>query len=226
MMNLGVLCSGGKDSIYALHKAHAAGHHISCLITIHSDNPHSYMFHTPTIQLTQAQSESLNIPLIKQSTSGTKEHELNELQTAIQKAMTDYKIEGIVTGALASTYQASRIQSICSQLGIWCFNPLWQADQYTTIKEMIQHMTIIITAIAAYPLDETWIGKHIDTTTVEQLKTMQQKFQLSPTGEGGEFETLVLDAPLFTKKINITKLEKIYHNHAGHCKVAIELIPK
>jgi diphthine-ammonia ligase len=75
-MKLGVLFSGGKDSCYALFKA-GKEHEIVCLITMASDNPDSYMFHTPNIEMTKLQSEALDIPLISGRTKGEKEEELS-----------------------------------------------------------------------------------------------------------------------------------------------------
>ena len=62
---------------------------------------------------------------------------------------------------------------------------------------------MIISGIFAYPLDEKWLGKQIDTKVIERLVEVQQKYGISPSGEGGEIETTVLDAPLFQKKIEI-----------------------
>ena len=113
-MKLAALFSGGKDSTLAIYKT-MLDHEISCLITIRSLNPDSYMFHTPAIDLTKLQAKSVNIPLITVETKGIKEVELNDLKTAIKKAISDYNIEGIITGAVESVYQATRIQKICKK---------------------------------------------------------------------------------------------------------------
>ena len=55
-MKLGVLFSGGKDSCYALYKA-SRKHEIACLLTINSENPNSYMYHTPNTKLTELQAK-------------------------------------------------------------------------------------------------------------------------------------------------------------------------
>jgi diphthine-ammonia ligase len=68
-MKLGVLFSGGKDSTLALHKA-AEKEQITCLITLQSKNPESYMFHTPNIDLAGFQAEALGLPLVAEVTAG------------------------------------------------------------------------------------------------------------------------------------------------------------
>ena len=75
-MKCAILFSGGKDSTYTAYLAKKKGYTISCLISIISDNPDSYMFHTPSISNTEKQAESINIPIINWYTKGEKELEL------------------------------------------------------------------------------------------------------------------------------------------------------
>jgi len=209
-MKLAVLFSGGKDSTFATYLAREHGHEISCLIAIFSENPESYMFHTPSISKVKKQAESANIPLIIQKTKGEKEVELKDLAAAIQKAKVKYGINGVATGAVESAYQASRIQKICNDLDLDCFNPLWQKDQFELLKDLIENnFEIIITGVYAYPLDETWLGRTIDKTFLNDTITLHDTYKINPAGEGGEFETFVLNCPLFTRALEICD-KKIY----------------
>ena len=61
-MKAGILFSGGKDSTYAMYLAKKAGHEIVCLMTMHSENKESYMFHTPSISKTEKQAEVMGLP--------------------------------------------------------------------------------------------------------------------------------------------------------------------
>jgi len=209
-MKLGVLYSGGKDSTLALMKA-AEYHEIVCLISIVSENKESYMFHTPNIDITLLQSQAMRLPLVRVSTKGEKEKELEDLKKAIQQAKDVYKIDGIVSGAVRSTYQASRIQNICHELGLWSFNPLWLMDQVELLKEVrAKKIKTIISGVFAEPFDESFLGAEIDEKMIEELSK-----QHNPAGEGGEIETTVLDAPVFKKKINITKHSTEFEKFAG-----------
>ena len=202
-MQLGVLFSGGKDSTLALLLA-AEKEEVVCLITILSKNKESYMFHTPNIDITALQAEALGLPQITRATEGEKEKELSDLEDAIAEAARKFQIEGVVTGAVESVYQAERVQRICNRLGLWCFNPLWKHDQKALLEELLRkQFKVIISGVFAYPLDEKWLGKQIDTQLIDRLVDLQQKYGLSPSGEGGEIETTVLDAPLFKKKIDV-----------------------
>ncbi len=202
-MKLGVLFSGGKDSTYAAFLAKQQGHELVCLISLISENKESYMFHTPAIHMTVQQAECMELPLIIQKTPGEKEKELVELEKAIKTAVDKYHIEAIVTGALASVYQASRIQALCDTLGLQCINPLWQKDQITLLEELVKNnFEVIIVGVFAYPLDKTWIGRKIDAQFISDVKKLQEKYKVNPAGEGGEFESLVVNCPLFKKRLD------------------------
>lgn len=203
-MKLGVLFSGGKDSTYAMFLAKQQGYEISCLISLVSENESSYMFHTPSISKAEKQATVMNLPIIIQNTQGEKEKELEDLKKAIQDAIEKFQIEGIVTGAVESVYQASRIQKICHELNIECFNPLWQKDQFEILEELIKNnFKVIIVGVFAEPFTKEWLGRPIDKKFVEEIKILHKKYKINPAGEGGEFESFVLYCPLFKEQLLI-----------------------
>jgi ABC transporter with metal-binding/Fe-S-binding domain ATP-binding protein len=204
-MKCAVLFSGGKDSVYSAYLAKQKGHELSCLISIFSENKESYMFHTPSIERVKEQTKVMDIPLLIEKTQGKKEEELKDLEKAIKIAIKKYKIQVVVTGAIESVYQASRIQKICDKLKIECFNPLWQMDEINYLNELVKNkFKVIITGVFAYPLNQTWLGREIDNKFINEVKELNKKFQIHPAGEGGEFESFVLDCPLFKKPLKIT----------------------
>ncbi len=214
-MRLAVLYSGGKDSTLALFKAREH-HEIVCLVTLVSKNKESFMFHTPNIDITSLQAEALDLPLIRVETEGEKEKELDDLRKAIAEAKQKHKIEGIVTGAVHSTYQATRIQTVCHELGLWCFNPLWLMDQKKLLHEIIDSKIIaIISGVFAEPLDKIFLGKEINQELIEKLCKIAEKYKINPAGEGGEIETTVINAPVFKKRILIKKSIIDYQNNSG-----------
>lgn len=214
-MKLGVLFSGGKDSVFALYKA-MQKHEVVCLISIISENKESFMFHTPNVHLTDLQAKALEIPIITHKTEGIKEEELEDLKHAIANAKKKYNLDGIVTGAIESVYQATRIQKICDELDLWCFNPLWQADQLDHLDEIIKsQFKVLIIGVFAEPFTKKWLGREIDEKSIKELAHLHKEHKINPAGEGGEFETLVIDGPIFKKKLEITKHEILYKNFSG-----------
>lgn len=205
-MRLAALFSGGKDSVFAMYKAMQTDE-IVCLISVISENKESYMFHTPNIELTKLQAKAIGIPILIELTKGVKEEELSDLKRAILRAKREYRIEGIVTGALASVYQASRIQKICDELELKCINPLWQTNQIEHLKNVDKAgFDVMIVGVFARGLEHL-LGKKINKHVIDELAELEKKHRINPAGEGGEIETFVLDGPIFKKKVIIKDIE-------------------
>ena len=166
------------------------------------------MFHTPSIEKTEAQAEAMGLPLVIKATEGKKELELEDLREALAESKEKFGIEGVVTGAVESVYQASRIQKICFEIGLECFNPLWQKDQIELLEDLIKEkFEVIIVGVFAYPLDKKWLGRKIDQNFIEEMKLLKEKWGINPAGEGGEFESFVLNCPLFNKRLVVKSFE-------------------
>ncbi|OIO63533.1 hypothetical protein AUJ83_01045, partial [Candidatus Woesearchaeota archaeon CG1_02_33_12] len=212
-MRIASLFSGGKDSVFAVYKAVQAGYEVVCLITIKSKRTDSYMFHIPNIELAKLQAETLEIPIIYMNSSGVKEKELEDLKKAIKRAKEKYNIQGIVSGALASNYQAERVKKICDELSLRSINPLWGIDEEQYLKDLIKaKFNAIITGIAADGLNKGWLGRKIDTNCIADLKKLHEKNKIHIAAEGGEYETFVLDCPMFKSKIKIKDSSIIMEN--------------
>ncbi len=207
-LKLGVLFSSGKDSCYAMYRMFRQNYEIRCLLTIKSKNPDSYMFHTPNIDLTEVQSKCLGIPLLSRESSGKKELELEDLKKLLSEAKEKYKINGVVSGALFSNYQRERIEKICDELSLKVFSPLWHMDQEVEMKELVSNkFEFIFSSISAYGLDESWLGKIIDNKDIEKLSELNETIGFNVAGEGGEYESFVIDMPMFKQKIRIKDAE-------------------
>jgi len=209
-LKLGVLFSSGKDSNYAMYIMQQQNYAIECLITIKSINPDSYMFHTPNIGLAQLQAEAMGIPLIEQITLGEKETELEDLKMAILHAKQEFGIEGVVTGALYSNYQRERIERICDELGLRVFSPLWHIDQEKESRQLLAlGFRFIFSSVAAYGLNSKWVGRIITENDIDHLVKLNEKIGRNVAGEGDEFESYVVDAPMYKKEIEIRQFEVI-----------------
>ncbi|PIU76225.1 TIGR00289 family protein [Candidatus Pacearchaeota archaeon CG06_land_8_20_14_3_00_35_12] len=222
-MKVAVLFSGGKDSSLALHHALQKGHEVKCLINIVSENPASYMFHTPNIKWAEKQAQAIGLPLVIGKTKGEKELELEDLEKAIEKAKKKFNIKGIVTGAVASVYQSSRIQKICDKLRLKCINPLWQKNQFDVLNEIVDKKFEVL-IIGVYGLGmENFLGRKIDAGFIEDIKKAWQKYGVNVAGEGGEFESFVLNAPFFKKRILIEKSHIVEDKEGGRTLVIDKL---
>lgn len=208
-MKIALLTSGGKDSILALHRIVNFGK--ITLLTAFPENVNSFMFHTVNLHMIEAIAEALDLPLKKVPVSGVEEVEVEELERAISTL----EVDAICCGAIASNYQLRRIRRVCNNLQLKLLAPLWGADPEKILREVADNFEVIIVSVSAMGLDESFLGRRIDKKCVEDLKKVAKRTGINLVGEGGEYETLVLDAPLYRKRIVIKKLEKKWENVRG-----------
>ena len=128
-MKVAALFSGGKDSCYALYKILKKDMELVSLILVHPENPHSWMFHETNLDWSKLQAEAIGKPLTIVKTAGRKEEELKDLEKCLAKLITDYGINAIISGDIASRYQKERIGKLCDKFGIDNVAPLWGMDQ-------------------------------------------------------------------------------------------------
>lgn len=200
-MRVVVLFSGGKDSAYAMHYAQQQGYDVACLLSVVSKNKESYMYHTLNIEWCPEQAKAMGLKLYALETEGVKEEEVGDLMVMLEYLKEKEGIKGVVSGALASEYQRTRIERVCHELGLASIAPLWHVDPEVYMRTVIDAgFDARIVGVFADGLDKTWIGKKIDEVTLQKLK----KLKIHIAGEGGEYETFVVDGPGFKEKLEWT----------------------
>ncbi|MEM5798032.1 MAG: diphthine--ammonia ligase [Candidatus Aenigmatarchaeota archaeon] len=204
MESCAVLYSGGKDSNLALHKALMSGVKIKFLISLVPSSPEAWMWHWSNAQWTVLQAQALEIPILTAKTEVGEISEMKGLETILSKLKG--KIDAIVTGGIASRYQADRIESLCRRLGMDMISPLWGIAPEEEWQELLSlGFEIIITSVSTEGLEANWLGRIVDEKTFFELMELSKKYKFNLSGEGGEFETFVLFGPDFKKMIKIIK---------------------
>ena len=212
MMRVAALFSGGKDSVFAVYITQQYGWEVSHLVSLLPKIPDSWMFHSVNIHQTSLLAKALGIPLIQQVTAGEKEDELEDLTRVLERL----EIDGVISGAIASEYQRTRIEKVCHRLGIKSFTPLWHKNQELVLRDQVNAgFHIIIVGVFAEGFDETWLGRTIDHDTIDDLVNLQKKRGINIAGEGGEYETLVLSGSLFSQRLVIDESEKHWNRDSG-----------
>ena len=199
----------------AVYAALEAKEDVKYLLSMKSKNDESYMFHVPNIHVTDLLSEALDIPIMSVETEGVKEEELEDLKAAFVE-LKNLGVEAIYTGALYSVYQKSRIEKLGDEVGLEIISPYWHVDELEYMRKIVSlGFKIMICGVAAWGLDESWLGRIIDDDTIDELVKLNEKYHVDIAFEGGEAETLAVDGPIFKKRIEILKYKKEWHLDSG-----------
>jgi ABC transporter with metal-binding/Fe-S-binding domain ATP-binding protein len=215
-MKVAALLSGGKDSLYAIHVVRQWGWEVEYAVVVQPRRL-SWMFHTDNIHLATIIADAMAIPSVACVTEADPEVEVNDLQ----EALTPLHIDGVISGAVASEYQRTRIEHVCHTLDIKSFTPLWHKDPSQLLYDTIQEgFSIAVVAVAAEGLGETWLGRTLDMEALAELNRLHEQYRIHVGGEGGEYETLVLDCPLYQKSLQIIQAESKWDGSRGSLHVA------
>ena len=204
-MRLAVLFSGGKDSVYAAYTMAQMGHELAALVSVVPSDEHSWVFHVPNLRFLPAMAEAMGLPLLTENSTGEEESDLE----ALRKVLTGLDVDGVVTGAIASDYQWDRVNHVCQDLGLRTFSPLWRKDQEMLMKDMIMSgIRSIPVRVSCEGMDGSWLGRELDLAALDGLRALSKKYGMNLAGEGGEYETLVLDSPLHRARLTLMDVRK------------------
>jgi diphthine-ammonia ligase len=184
------------------------------LITVRPRSADSLMFHHPNTEWTHLQAQSMRLP--HETVEMESEDELVDLCNTLARMKSEHKISGLVTGAVASDYQKTRFDNMCYAIGLKTYAPLWHKSPKLVIENLVESgFRIIVTAVAAKGLDESWLGRELTRREWSKLEQLSKIHGIHLTGEGGEYESFVLDAPNFIKRIEIEKSRNEWDGDSG-----------
>ncbi len=205
-MSATALVSGGKDSIYAAYLAECQGWPVDELVTIRPSEPDSMLFHTPNLDLVALQAEAWGKRHRTIRVAGRGEAaELDALDRAIGSGPGP-----VVAGAIGSSYQWARLLRAADRGHRRLYAPLWRTSPERVVREEIAAgLDIRFVHLAAEPLPATWVGERLDAGRLAELERLAREVRpVHVAGEGGEYETVVVDAPFFHARIELDRCER------------------
>ena len=225
-MNTAILFSGGKDSTMALYWCLQNNYTVKYLVSAFPANPDSMPFHTSNIELVRLIAEAIGIELIEVPiTAQDDKGETEELKKALLKLKPNAQrltpnafepIDSVAVGGVSSNYQGKIFTKMAEELGVEFLAPYWNVPHEELIQEAIDAgFKIIFTSVSADGLDESWLGKELNSETFEELKKLCKKYRINIGGEGGEYCTTVIDGPIFKKSIKILDSETQFFGMSG-----------
>jgi len=216
-MGFAALTSGGKDSILSVQKAIDQGIQVTHLVTVRPENPDSFMFHSSNLDAVPVIARLSGITYVEILTKGEKEDELKDLSNGLEQL----EIDGITVGAINSVYQNERVHTIAENLGIRVFAPLWHMDPERLLRDVAERMDAILVVTAADGISEDLLGRHIDNDMIERLRQISARHHIHLAGEGGEYESLTLYAPFYSRPLRYSG-SKVVHHGAGRNELILE----
>lgn len=205
-MTVTALVSGGKDSIYSAYLAETQGWPVDELVTLRPDDPESMMFHVPNLDMVELQARSWGKRYRPVVVAGRGEAaELSVLTGALAGER-----GWVVAGAIESSYQWARLLRVAGQVGRPVFAPLWRKEAGRAVRaEIDAGLDIRLVHLAAESLAPGLLGRRLDLALLAELENPSRVGpRVHVAGEGGEYETLVVDAPFFRERIEIDSAEQ------------------
>lgn len=219
-MDFIALVSGGKDSIYTVCKLIDSGNRLVALIHMRSSDSYadSYMYQTVGTEIAEFLEECLGVPLYVFTTkckttnldleySKSIDDEVEDLHEAISTVLKNHSFQAVAAGAVASRYQKNRIENVCARLGLATLSPLWKRDQRDLLCEMIDYgMDARIVKVASELLGKECLNMNLGEIK-DYMEKKGSKYEMNYCGEGGEYESIVLDCKHFKKRLNVGSVE-------------------
>eukprot|EP01032_Pedospumella_encystans_P019480 gene19480-22147_t len=226
-MKFVALLSGGKDSCFNVIKCVEHGHELVCLANLsppasfEGEEMDSFMYQTAGHTAISKLSECFEVPLIRKEILGSAVNqkldylsevaadEVEDMFVLLQQVKQQYpEVEGVSCGAIESTYQRLRVESICHRLGLTVLSYLWQRDRVGLLQEMIAAgVDAVLVKVAGAGLEpHKHLGKSLAVLQPTLMK-LHEQFGLDVCGEGGEYESLVLDCSVFKKRLVLHETE-------------------
>lgn len=201
--------SGGKDCCLACFRAITSGLKVSYLVNMVTEDGERSRSHGLAAKWLQMQSQAIHIPLIQHRATRA------DYEAEFKNVLLDLKQKGVTEGVFGDIDVVEHrqwIERVCSELGIIPRFPLWREDQNKLLTEFISSgFEAVIVATKAELMGEEWLGRRLDKDFITDLTSLNN---ITPCGEAGEFHTLVIDGPLFEKRMEIMEATKVLRE--GH----------
>jgi uncharacterized protein (TIGR00290 family) len=199
--------SGGKDSCLAYYKAILEGMEILYLLNLISTDAKRSVSHQVDPELIVNQAVSIEVPVAQKRVTW------DAYERAFKEAVSELKtngVEAIVTGDIDLAEGKEWNDKMGSELGIKFISPLWENEPEQILNDFVgAGFEAVVGCVRAETLAERWIGRKVDSDFIDELCHGNDS-KIHPWGEMGEYHTLVIDGPIFRKRIEILASKPVY----------------
>lgn len=214
-LNVCTSWSGGKDACFALWQSIRHGLTPTCLLTMLKADQDQTSAHGLKRQVLAAQAECLQLPIIF-GRADFGDYEAG-LKRALQEVQNSFNTQQLTFGDIDLQAHRDWYEKILAKTGITPYFPLWHYPREQLLDDMLANgFETMIVSLKADKLDQELLGKVLTPDIVHQIRLQG----VCPTGEDGEFHTLVLNAPHFTKRLTV-KIKGVIEDEWGYTQLDI-----
>ncbi|MGA1820741.1 MAG: diphthine--ammonia ligase [Thermoplasmatota archaeon] len=203
-MRVCCLFSGGKDSCYSLHRMLLSGFEVPVLLTMRSADRDSWLYQTPGMEAAHIFEDLTGIETRVIDSPASKEEEKEALARALTSLKEEFDLDAICSGALLSDYQRMIFTDAAHEAGLISYAPLWRKDGKRYMEELLeQGFRFILLSYASEGFRPSDLGKEVAAEELRRFLSLSSEWGSHPAFEGGEAETLVLEAPLYQGSLEV-----------------------
>ncbi len=208
-MKTAALCSFGKDSLFAIYKYGKVDEIIMTDITFPRPSPHILNYEIAKIA---AGRMGVNLKRVKLR-KGKEKDDLAEALSDMDK---------VIAGNLFLEEHKIWLEDVAKMAGVDYEEPLWNYDTKKLLRDIISAgFEPLIVGIDTRKIGREYLGKILTGEIAEEFINMD----IDPCGEYGEYHTMVLNSPLYKKRIEIGGGEIIEHDEYALFKARVSESP-
>ncbi len=193
--------SGGKDSCFACYLALSQGYKVTHLVNFISREFRRVSFHGIRARLVSRQAEAMGMTLAQYAVPPDMSLYEQTFKKAVSK-LKDQGAEAMVFGDIYLQEHRDWVERVCAEIGLVPVLPLWGRDLEGLMNEFIDSgFEAVMVSANAGIFGEEWLGRKIDRSFMADLKHLAIEKSLDLCGENGEYHTVVLDGPVFEKRL-------------------------
>jgi len=196
--------SGGKDAALSYYRA-MGDFQITHLLNIVAEDGRISRSHGIRTDVLRMQAEAMGIKIVQpESFWETYEAEFKKALSGLK----DQGVEAGIFGDIDLDGHREWVERVSKESGMEAVLPLWgEKKRENLIEELLKTgFEAVVVAIKKDVLGPEWLGRRIDRGFVRDISKIKG---VDISGEKGEYHTFVLSGPIFKKRINILKSEKV-----------------
>ena len=210
-MRVAVSWSGGKDSCLSLYRALNDGLEPVCLLNIATRAGEGFRVHGLDPRIITDQAKALGLPIVQRAASWETYEQV--FKEAVEEIKCRLGVEGVVFGDVFLEEHRRWTVKICEELGVKALSPLYGEDERRIMGEFLDAgFKAVIVCVRVDRLSVDLLGRTFDREVIRALEDAG----IDPCGEYGEYHTLVLDGPIFKKRMEVLegRVERIPEGYA------------